>query len=417
MKPPSIVLLHYSAPPVVGGVEAVVQAHVEVFASKGHRVRVIAGRGDESGYPEGVDFRLIPEIDSQHPQVLELNKQLERGVVPTQFSPLVDQLVEEIKPHLLGFDRLIAHNVLTKHFNLPLTAATQALLDEGVVGGCIAWCHDFTWTSPSSRSKVHPGNPWDLLRIKWDGVKYVVVSKERQVTLADLFDCPLEEVSVIYNGVDPHMLLGLTEAGKVLVDRLRLLESDLILLMPVRVTKAKNVEFALRVLKEIISKGLKSKLIVTGPPDPHDADNIAYYHSLLKLRAELGLEGEMHFIYELEGEGENGYTIDITTVSDLIRVSDLVFLPSHREGFGMPVLEAGMLGVPVFASEIPAVSEIVGEHVTVIDPSSSPDRVAEQIMEWSKGSLPQLRRKIRQSYTWEAIYQKEILPLLMREGS
>lgn len=418
MNPPSIAILHYTAPPVVGGVEAVIQSQVEVFTSKGHDICVIAGRGDEGKYPEGVDFHLIPEIDSQHPRVLEINTELEKGKVHPQFSLMVDQLVERIKPHLLGFDQLIVHNIFTKHFNLALTGALQVLLSEGVIPGCIAWCHDFTWTSPSSRSKVHPGYPWDLLRTKWDEVKYVVVSRQRQDTLAELFNCPLDEISVVYNGVDPNILLGLSEDGKAIVNRFKLLECDLILLMPVRVTKAKNIEFALRVLGGIKSKGYRPKLVLTGPPDPHDPDNFTYYQSLQALREELGLGEEMHFVYELGGEGNSGYTIDIATVSDLIRVSDLVFLPSHREGFGMPVLEAGLVGIPVVATEIPAVSEIAGQDVIVIDKSHTPERVAEIILEWAEGNpLHQLRRRIRQSYTWDAIYKNEILPLLMASGS
>ena len=39
-------ILHYSAPPVVGGVEAVISAHAEVFQRNGYPVTVVAGRGD-----------------------------------------------------------------------------------------------------------------------------------------------------------------------------------------------------------------------------------------------------------------------------------------------------------------------------------------------------------------------------------
>lgn len=417
MKKPSIAILHYSAPPVVGGVEAVIQAHVEVFVSEGHRTRVIAGRGDGAAYPSGADFQLIPEMDSQHPLVIEQNLELEKGVVPAQFNDLVDRLVENIEPHLHGYDWLIVHNIFTKHFNLPLTCALKTILSERVAMGCIAWCHDFTWTSPSSRSKVHPGFPWDLLREKWGGVTYVVVSKERQGSLAELFNCSRDDIPVVYNGVDRDLLLGLSVTGKYIVDRLGLFESDLILIMPVRVTKAKNIEFALEVLKAIKSKGLMPKLVLTGPPDPHDPDNIAYYRSLLRMRAALGLDAEMSFIYELELEGDGGYILDMATVSDLMRVSDLVFLPSHREGFGMPVLEAGMLGLQVVASEIPAVKEIANDYVTQIDISQTPEDVAERILGWaSSDKRHQLRRRVRQSFTWEAIYRNEIRPLLASDG-
>jgi hypothetical protein len=40
-----IALLHYSAPPIVGGVESVLGQHARLMADAGHAVRVVAARG------------------------------------------------------------------------------------------------------------------------------------------------------------------------------------------------------------------------------------------------------------------------------------------------------------------------------------------------------------------------------------
>ncbi|MEJ2510684.1 MAG: hypothetical protein P8Y72_03705, partial [Anaerolineales bacterium] len=61
-----IAILHYSAPPVIGGVEAVMLAHLTEFIQAGYSSAVIAGRGDVNALPAGADFIHIPEIDSQH---------------------------------------------------------------------------------------------------------------------------------------------------------------------------------------------------------------------------------------------------------------------------------------------------------------------------------------------------------------
>ena len=55
-----IAILHYSAPPVVGGVEAVIQAHAQTFVQAGYPVTVVAGRGEAAALPEGVDLILRP---------------------------------------------------------------------------------------------------------------------------------------------------------------------------------------------------------------------------------------------------------------------------------------------------------------------------------------------------------------------
>jgi glycosyltransferase involved in cell wall biosynthesis len=63
-------------------------------------------------------------------------------------------------------------------------------------------------------------------------------------------------------------------------------------------------------------------------------------------------------VYESGSNPESGYTIALPLVRELYRVCDILFIPSHREGFGMPILEAGLIGMPVFSSEIPAAEEI-----------------------------------------------------------
>ena len=418
MTKPKTAILHYSAPPVVGGVEAVIQAHVETFIQAGYPVAVVAGRGEAAALPAGVEWVSVPEMDSRYAPVTEIGASLERGEVPPAFESMVEQLMGKLEGVLRGFDTVIVHNVFTKHFNLPLTAALDRLLDARAIGHCIAWCHDFTWTSPSSGSKVHPGYPWDLLRTYRPDVTYVVVSKRRQETLAQLLGCPVEEIRVIYNGVDPSSLLGLTAEGADLVGRLELLEPDLVLLMPVRVTRAKNIEYALRVVAALKARDCRPKLVLTGPPDPHDAKSMAYFESLQALRRQLDVEEEMHFVFESGLDPEKPLIIDTQVVGDLFRVADLMFMPSHREGFAMPVLEAGLAGVPVVCTDVPAAVEIGQEDVMLFDKAEDPADLADRILSWAEGSaVRRLRRRVRQSYTWHAIFERDIEPLLRkREG-
>ena len=412
---PSTAMLHYAAPPVIGGVEGVIQAHCQTFRQLEYPVAVIAGRGKASALAAGTQFHHIPEMDTQHPEVLEISTALEGGQVPETFEAFTHKLVQVLAPILRTYDNLIVHNVFTKHFNLPLTTALDRLIADGTIRNCIAWCHDFTWTSPNSRSKVHNGYPWDLLRKYDPRISYVVVSQERQETLARLFDQPKEIIKVIYNGVDPQTLLGLSSEGACLINKLGLLASELNLLMPVRVTQAKNIEYALQLLAEMKARGIHPKLIHTGPPDPHSDQSMAYFRTLQTHRNELGLEDEMRFVFESGPDPDQPYQIDLKVVSDLYRVSDMMFMPSHREGFGMPVLEAGLIGIPaICTTNVPAAVEIGGENVTIFDPErTNPAELASQIIAWMQTSSQfRFRQRIRQRYTWEAIFEKEIIPLL-----
>jgi glycosyltransferase involved in cell wall biosynthesis len=352
-------------------------------------------------------------MDSQFEQVIEINKQLEQGKVPAAFDEMASHLANALAPRLSKFEHIIVHNVFTKHFNLPLTAALFHLLEAGAIQHCIGWCHDFSWTSPHSRSKVHPGYPWDLLRTRRSDVTYVVVSQRRQRALAELFECSEEEIRVIYNGVDPQVLLNLSPEGYDLITRLGLLEQDLVLLMPVRVTEAKNIEYALEVVAALKEHGCHLRLVLTGPPDPHDAESMAYFRGLQARRSQLGIEEEMQFVFESGPEPGEPYSIDERVVGDLFRVSDLMFMPSHREGFAMPVLEAGLVGIPAISTDVPAAQEIGGEDVIVFDAAQDAARLAERILAWAAESrVHRLRRRVRQDYTWPAIFRCDIEPLL-----
>ena len=406
-------ILHYTAPPVVGGVEAVMAAHARVFQQHGHEVTIISGEGSEFALPAGTAFQHIPLMNSQHTRIRGMNRDLERGEVPDSFHTAVEDLKSSFTGLLEPFDHVFIHNIFTKHFNLPLTAALDALLDQGSIHNAVAWCHDFTWTSENSRHKVHNGFPWDLLRNQRPDVAYVTVSQDRQRDLAGLFDTPIENIHVVYNGVDPEELLGFSVEGLSLLRRIGFLESSLNLLMPVRITQAKNLEFALRTAAALRDLGCPNKLVITGPPDPHSPSNMAYFQSLKDLRHELNLEDRVFFVYEEGTESGEPYTISMEVIGDLYRASDALLMPSHREGFGMPVLEASLAGLPVFCSDIPAAREIGGDDMFWIDLDEGPEQAASTILSWTKQDKPaRMRRRIRQNFTWEAIYKNDILPIL-----
>ena len=406
-------ILHYSLPPVVGGVENVIHAHASLLVKAGFQVTLIAGVGEKSALPAGVEFIHIPEMDSRHQRVTQINQNLEAGKLPKEFMILSTSLERSLADVLRSMDNIIIHNVFTKHFNIPLTAALFRLLDQRKIRNCIAWCHDLTWTSPHSRSKVHPGYPWDFLRAYREDVTYVTVSKHRQAELAGMFNCTPERIHVVYDGVDPADLHSLTEEGRALIERLGLNWADLILLMPVRITQAKNIEFGLHLTASLKSRGIRVNLVVSGPPDPHDPGDLEYYHSLLQLRQQLGVEQEARFVYESGPLPGVGYKISLPVVRELYRTCDVLFMPSHREGFGMPILEAGLIGMPIFCTSIPAAKEIGDQDVFQFSEDTPVISVADSLINWAQASPTQrLRKHIRQNFTWQAIFQHDILPLL-----
>ncbi len=414
MSKPRIAVLHYTAPPIVGGVEHVIAEHTGLFIKAGYPVSVIAGPNGAGGiHPQGT-VRLIPLMDSQHPENLAIAEGLEHGNVPRQFRAYQAGLEATLLPLLADQDVIIAHNVLTMHFNLPLTAVLHQWLNQGVIRRLIAWCHDISrHVNPPSGAVQRFGFPWDLLRTYRPEITYVAVSSRRQHALAEILGCSREYIHVVPNGVDPGSLFGLSDLGQHLLEEFNLLEAGLLLLMPIRVTRAKNIEFALQVTAALKAAGMRPRLVVTGPPDPHVPASGAYFDQLRSLRRTLKLDEEAIFVYEGTSRIASPLTISTSVVAELYRVSDLVLMPSHREGFGMPVLEAALVGKPVFATTVPILDELGVDSVYHIEPGEPPDQVAARIQAWAQQDPAyRLRRHVRQAYTWSAIFRRAIEPLI-----
>lgn len=408
----SIAMLHYASPPVVGGVEATIAAHAAVMAADGHRVRVIAGRGGT--LPAGVEVCIEPDLDSRGEEVERVARELAVGAAGPAFESLVDRIVDRLTQALIGIDVAIVHNVLTMHRNLAFTAALYRLHSMGLAPRLLAWCHNVAWLDPLYRPELLDGNPWKLLRIPWPGVRYVVVSRDLRGALARLLALPPEQLAIVTPGVDLAAFLKLERDTIALIERLDLLNADPLLLLPAPITHQKNVEQAIDIVGALRRRGLRPRLLVTGPPGPHNPANAAYMAYLQTLRRETGAADGVQFLYELYvDEAGRPRHISDALLADLYKLADGLLFPSRHEGFGMPLIEAGLAGIPIFCSDIPPFRESAGDAALRFHPEALPDEVAGRIAAALRADQrAALRRRVRIDYTWESIYRRAIVPLL-----
>jgi glycosyltransferase involved in cell wall biosynthesis len=394
-----ITILHYAAQPVVGGVERVIGNHARLLSDHGHRVQIVAGRGAQ--VDPRISFAEVPLADSLHPSILSLKAELDKGILPKGFAHHSKKLEETLSPLFADADVVIAHNVSSLGKNLPLTAALESLFRSKLFPSLILWHHDIAWLSPRYRHELHPGYPWELLRTHWPGVRHVTISEWRQSQLAKLLDLSLEDIRVIPGGVDRKGLLNITSDTRRLIEQLGLLEASPLFLLPVRLTRRKNIETALHVLAKLQNSSYpQAQLVVTGPPGPHNPANKEYFQFLTELCQQLDLERSAHFLAHHSEE----YFPD-HVISDLYRMADVLILTSVEEGFGLPLLEAGITKLPIFCSDIPPLREIGQEEVTYFSLDSSPDEIAGTIINGLQANHSfKLRSRIQQKYTWERVY-------------
>jgi glycosyltransferase involved in cell wall biosynthesis len=405
-------LLHYSGPPTIGGVEQTMYYHAKALADLGYEPTFIVGEGNASTTWSQVV--LIPPLFSRHPDVLAAKQELDRGVVGDAYQRLRHILMKDLSKKLDPFQVLIVHNALTLHKNLALTDVLWTLHQEGKLPPMIGWHHDFAWERADYSKELHQGFPWELLKQPWPGVVNVAVSTAQQEALAHLYNIDPLEIIVIPPGVDPAITGRWTELTEQLVSELGLLEADVLFLLPARITRRKNIEFAIKILAEIHRQVQKDiRLIISGPPGPHNPTNIAYLDSLLDLVEQLGMQDSVHFLYQIGPSPP--LLVDDETMANLFDLCDALLFPSKDEGFGIPILEAGLKRMPIFCSDLQPFRESGEDQIYRFKLSDPPPRIANKIADTLlRDRAYILRNRVRRKYTWRNIVQNKLTPIIER---
>ncbi|MEO8075947.1 MAG: glycosyltransferase family 1 protein [Acidobacteriota bacterium] len=115
----------------------------------------------------------------------------------------------------------------------------------------------------------------------------------------------------------------------------------------------KNVTGLLRAYGELIARNPDA------PPLVMAGRMVGQY--LTDLRGTIGLQAVIDRAQWL------GYVSDERRL-ELYRAASMLVIPSFNEGFGLPVLEAMTLGVPVVASNRGSLPEVVGDAGSLVDP-------------------------------------------------
>ena len=401
----SIAILHYSCPPVVGGVEEIVRQQASLFHRNYHPLKIIAGTG---GYfRKDLDIEIHPLLSSRNEQIVELQKDVQANLA--ELKNIAHEIQSLLSASLASFDVLIAHNVLTMPYNLPLTMALHALADDGLK--IIGWNHDSPFFYASVDRHLHNG-VWKILKQYNSKITYITISKSRKKEFQKIYgDGKL--LKVISNGIDPIRFLRLDSNSARLIQNEGLLDCQLVMVQPSRLHPRKNIELSIQVLKALRDLNVDVKLLLTGAFDHHEEKTMEYYNRLRALSGALGVDDRLVIISQYKAKNGRAVAADRVIMRDLYQISDLLFLPSKQEGFGIPVLEAGMIRLPIACSDIPPFRTIAGENVLYFSLQDPAEEIAAKIVAFMK-KIPTYRmfKTVMKEYVWDGIYRKQILPLL-----
>lgn len=170
------------------------------------------------------------------------------------------------------------------------------------------------------------------------------------------------QITTIHLHVPQHSLRNASRDESIL-DRLRLVAGEY-LIYPANFWKHKNHEMLLTAFGMARHCGLAEdvRLVCTGAPGPRQQ---------WLMQAACSLDLGDHVLFP-------GY-LSTTELQALLINSTGVIFPSLYEGFGLPVIEAMAIGVPVACSNVTSLPEVGGDATILFDPRV-PEQIAQAIV-------------------------------------
>lgn len=188
--------------------------------------------------------------------------------------------------------------------------------------------------------------------------RIITVSESSKQDLVDLLNARPDCIDVVPSGPGTRFL-SVVEASEIDVVRERIGAGDRPIVLSVSARRPhKNLGVLIRALAQLPDEVL---LVLPGYPTAFDAD-------LRRVAREAGVADRVAM---------TGW-LDDRQLEALYATARCMALPTLAEGFGLPILESAVRGVPVAASDIPVLREVGGNAVAYFDPHS-PTAVASTI--------------------------------------
>jgi len=368
-------IIHYSCPPLVGGVEEVVSQHAIILHRLGYAVSLMAGMGEI--YTDLFPVRIEPLLGSKNKRVMNAHEQCHKGIFKNiqRFTNDIFQILEDWSQSL---DVILAHNVLQMPFNLPLALALRRLAASGNQPAVVSWAHDSPYFYEGYPDHLNH-HPWNNLRLLHSDIHYVTISESRKKRFENLTEG--HPWTVIHDGIDPTSLFYFDPKTLILAREMNLFGRDLIVVQPSRITPRKNLELSMHIVRGIKRLGYNVLFMLTGAYDPHENKAVSYYRRLRYWIKELDLQDNIAILAEYKFKDGTKLVPDKIFIRDLYLIADLLLMTSKDEGFGLPILEAGIIKLPIACSAIPPFLEL-GEDVCFFNLNEPPLSIAGRIVEY-----------------------------------
>jgi glycosyltransferase involved in cell wall biosynthesis len=367
----------------VGGVEEILSQHATILHRLGQHISVLVGMGEV--FTESFPVRIEPLLGSQDESITKAHERCANG----DYKPLkrlTNRIYDILTDWAQNLDVVLAHNVLHMPFNLPFTLALRRLAASSGGPVIVSWAHDSPYFEPAPPEYLKE-HPWNVLHRTHPAIHYVTISESRKLRFQEL--CADVLWKVIPNGIDPAGFFYLDEKSRRLAEELD--------------TPRKNLELSIHIIRGIKILGYNVLFIMTGAYDPHENRAVSYYRRLRYWINELGMQNNTAISAEYRFRDGKKLVPDRIFIRDLYLMADLLLMTSKDEGFGLPLLEAGMIKLPIACAEIPPFLE-VGREVCFFPLDEPPLTIAGRIMEYlSRTTTHKMYRNVMGKYVLDVV--------------
>ncbi|MFH1061307.1 MAG: glycosyltransferase family 1 protein [Candidatus Omnitrophota bacterium] len=241
---------------------------------------------------------------------------------------------------------------------------------------------------------------WRCLRFTQHAIakaqKIIAISESTKKDILEYYKVDAQKVEVIYHGVDAEFKQIQDKPRIEAVCRKYGINLPFVLFVGV-LQPRKNISRLIRAFKQVLnSSSLDLQLVIAG-------NKGWMYADMFNTLKQAGIADQVVF---------TGYAPKPDVVC-LLNAAKVFVLPSLYEGFGLPILEAMACGVPVIASNVSSMPEIVRDAGILVDPYKEPE-IAQALLDIINN--PRLANdliakgfKIARNFTWEKTARKTLM--------
>lgn len=181
---------------------------------------------------------------------------------------------------------------------------------------------------------------------------------------------PQDKIRLIYNGIDINKFDPERFNRTVCKEKLGIAKNQKVITTIGQIYPRKGISFLIKACKRLAfaesHAELKVKLLIVGSDPTPNERNLTFLKSLI---SRLNLEEKVEFL---------GYREDIP---DILAATDVFVLPSLEEPFGRVLIEAMAMKVPVVATNVGGIPEIVEDGKSgFLVPPKDPKALAEKLL-------------------------------------